>query len=83
MFPVRPNKVQNLLQNIHKYVRYQDEISLSEHSLVGTFQFGKSGINKLKYPNIIGNKQWKAFEKEVRKTIINTSNAKELAPLGH
>ena len=82
MLPVIPNKVHNLLKNIYKYVWYQDEISLDEHSLVGQFQFGTTGRNKLKYRNIIGDKQWKELKKEVRKTRINTYYAEEVVPLG-
>ena len=77
-----PNKVHNLLHNIYKYIWYQYEISLDKHRLVGPFQFGTTVRNKLKYRNIIGDKQWKELKKEVRKTIINTYDAKEVVPLG-
>ena len=62
-FPVRPSKVHNLLQKNQTYVWYQDDISLVEHRLVGPLQFGTTGINKLKYPNMIDEKQWKELEK--------------------
>ena len=61
MFPVIPIKVHNLLQKNQTYVWYQYDISLAEHRLVGTFQFGTTGRKKLKYPNIIDVKQWKEF----------------------
>ena len=76
MLPVRPSKVHNLLQNNHKYFWYQDEISLDDHILVGLFKFGTTVRNKLKYPNMIEEKQWKVLEKEGRKTIIFTSDAR-------
>ena len=46
---------------------YQDDISLAEHRLVGTFQFGTTGTKKLKYPDMLDKKQWKELEKELRK----------------
>ena len=42
---VRPSKAQNLLPKNQTYVCYQDDISLAEHRLVVTFQFGKTGRN--------------------------------------
>ena len=63
MLPVRPSKVHNLLQNNQKYMWCQDEILLSKKRLVGPFQFGTTGINKLKYPNMINVKQWKKLGK--------------------
>ena len=59
MFPVIPSKVHNLLQNNQKYVCYQDYVSLANHRLVGPFQFGTTGRKRLKYPNLIDEKQWK------------------------
>ena len=59
MFPVRPSKVHKLLKNNQTYMWYQDGISFAENRLVGTFQFGTTGRNKLKYPNMIDEKQWK------------------------
>ena len=43
MLLVRPSKAQDLLQKNQTYVWYQDDISLDEHRLVVTFQFGKTG----------------------------------------
>ena len=59
MLPVRPSKVHNLLQNNQTYMWYQDYISLCDHRLIGPFQFGATGRSKLKYPNMINEKQWK------------------------
>ena len=61
MFPMRLSKVQNLLKKDQKHVWYQDGISMDDYRLVRTFQFGKIGRNKLIYPNMIKEKQWKAF----------------------
>ena len=55
----RPGKVNNLLQKNHIYVWYEDNIYLDEHRLVGPLQFGTTGRNKLKHPNMIDYKQWK------------------------
>ena len=63
MLPVRPSKVHNLLQNNHKYVRYQDDIFLPYNSLAGTIQVGTKGINILKYFYMIGKKHWKELKK--------------------
>ena len=63
MLLVRPSKVHNLLQENQKYVLYQYDISLADHILVATFQFGTTGRNKLKYPNMINEKQWKLLDK--------------------
>ena len=73
---VRPNKVQNLLKKNQTYVWYQDEIFFSENRLVGPLQFGTTGRNKLKHPNMIEDKQWKELEKEGLKEGINTSYTK-------
>ena len=59
MFPVIPSKVHKLLQKNQKYVWYQDDISLDEYRLIGTFQLGTTVRKKLKYPNMINEKQWK------------------------
>ena len=59
MLPVTPLKVNNLLQQYQKYMWYQDEISLEEHRLVPPLDFGVTGRNKLKYPDIIKEIQWK------------------------
>ena len=82
MFLVIPSKVHNLLQKNHMYLWYQYDISLSDHKMFGTFQFGTTGRNKLKYPNIIDDKQWTEFEREVQKKVINTSDTKEVVTLG-
>ena len=81
ILPVIPSKVHNLLQNNKKYVWYQYDISLAEHMLVGPFQFGTIGRNKLKYPNMIDDKQWKELDKERRKKGTNTSDTKEVVTL--
>ena len=62
--PVIPSNVQNLIQKNHTYVWYQDDISLDEHRLVETIQFWTTGRKKLKYSNIINEKQWKELDKE-------------------
>ena len=56
MWSVRTLQVNDFLKKRRRYVWYQDEISLSEHSLVGTVQFRTKGRKKLKYPNMIDNK---------------------------
>ena len=81
MLPVRPLRVKVFLQRYQTYAWYQDNISLAEHSMVGPFQLRTTLRNKLKYPNIIGEKKWKELEKEVRKKGINTSDTKEVVPL--
>ena len=53
MLPVRPLRVNDFLQKYQTYVWYQDESSLAEHRLVGPFQFGTTGINKLRHLDII------------------------------
>ena len=67
MLPARPSKVQNLLQKNQTYVWYQDDIYLDEHRLVGTSQFETTGRKKLKYPNMIDDKEWKELGKEGQK----------------
>ena len=62
--PVRPSKVNKLLQKNQKYVWCQDDIYLDEHRVVGPFQFGTTGRKKSKYPNMIDEKQWKELDKE-------------------
>ena len=52
MLPVILSNAHNLLQNNNKYVWYQDDISLALYRMVGIFQFGTTGRNKLKFPNI-------------------------------
>ena len=59
MFLVRPSKVHNLLQKNKTYLWYQDYISLYKHKVFGTIEFGTAGRKKLKYPNMINDKQWK------------------------
>ena len=58
MSPVIPSKVRNQLRDNKTYVWYQDDISLEEHRLAGSLQFGTIEINKLKYPKMIDDKQW-------------------------
>ena len=81
MLSVRPSKLHNLLQKNQTCVWYQDDISLADHRLVGPFQFGTTGRNKLKYPNMIDKQQLKELEKEGRKKGIDTSDTKEVLPL--
>ena len=81
MWPVIPLRVKEFLKKRWGYVWYQDDVSLAEDRLVVTFQFGTTGRNKSKYPNMIYKKQWMELEKEVRKKVINTSDTKEVAPL--
>ena len=57
MLPVIPLRVNYFLYKYQKYVWYQYEISLTEHMLVGTFQFGSTGRKELKCPNMIKEKQ--------------------------
>ena len=63
MSPVKPLRVNGSLLRYQTYVWYQDDISLAEHRLVVPFQFGTTGRNNLKYPNMIDDKKWKEFEK--------------------
>ena len=63
MLTVRPLRVNGFLPRYHEYMWYQDVISLANHRLVGPFQFGTTGRNKLKHPNMIDDKQWKELEK--------------------
>ena len=60
----------------------QDNIYLEESRLVGPFKFGILGKNKLKYPNMIEYKQWKELEEEGIKMGMNTSDDKEVVPMG-
>ena len=60
---VRPLRVKGYLQRYQTYVWYQYDISLAGHILVVPLQYGTTGRNKLKYPNIINKKQWKDSEK--------------------
>ena len=48
IFPVRQSKVHKLLKCLQAYMWYDDDISLTEHRLVGSFQFGKTVRNNLK-----------------------------------
>ena len=63
MWPVRPLQVNDLLNKRQGYLCYQYDISLAENRLVGSFQFGTTGIKKLKYSNMIEDKQWKELDK--------------------
>ena len=58
MWAVIPLQVNGFLNKRQGYVWYQYEISLAKHKLVGPLKFGTTGRNKLKYPNIIDNKQF-------------------------
>ena len=79
---VKTLRVNGFLQKYQQYVWYQYDISLLHHSPVGPFQLGTTLRKKLKYPNMIEKKQWKALEKEVWNNGINTSDDKEVVPLG-
>ena len=57
MFPVKLRKLHYLLQNNHKCLWCQDDISLEENRIFGEFKFGTTGRNKLECPNIIEEKQ--------------------------
>ena len=57
MLPVRPLRVNGFLQRYQTYMWYQDDTPLAEHRLVGTVLFGTTGRKKLKYPNMIDEKQ--------------------------
>ena len=52
-----------ILKKLWGYVWYQDDVSLAEHRLVGPFQFGTTERKKLKYPNMIDEKQWTEMDK--------------------
>ena len=82
MLPEIPSKVHKLLQKNQTNMWYQDEISLSEHRLVGTFQFVKIGKIIIKYTNIIEENQWKELENEVWNKVINASDSIEVVTLG-
>ena len=62
---------------------YEYDIYLADHRLVGPSQSVTTVRNKLKYPNMIDEKQWKELVKKVRKKGINTSNTKEVVPSEH
>ena len=81
MFPVIPLRVNSFLQKYQTYVWYQYDISLANHRLVGTFQFGTTGRKKLKYPNMINDKQWTELKKVLQKKGINNLYTKEVVPL--
>ena len=53
ILPAIPLRVNNFLRKYQKYVCYQDDIFMVEHSLVVPFQFGSTGRKKFKYPNMI------------------------------
>ena len=63
MWTVRPLQVDEFLKKCQGYVWYQYDTPLAYHRLVGPLQFGTTGIKKLKYPNMIDDKQWKELEK--------------------
>ena len=52
-FPVILLRVNDFLQKYQKDAWYQDDISLTEHRLVGPFQFGSTERKKFKYPKMI------------------------------
>ena len=52
MCPVRPLQVNDFLKERKGHVWYQYGISLAYHSLVGPFQFGTTGRNKLNTPTL-------------------------------
>ena len=79
---VKTLRVNDFLQKYQQYVWYQYDISMVHRSPVGPFQLGTTLRKKLKYPNMIEKKQWKALEKEVWNNGINTSDDKEVVPLG-
>ena len=83
IWSVIPLRVNDFLKKHQNYVWHQDDIYLACHRLVGPFQFLTTGRKKLKYPNMIDDKQWKELEKEGWKKIINTSDTKEVVPLRH
>ena len=58
---VRPISLHDFLQNHQQYVWSQYGISLGKHRLVVPFQFVATGRKKLKYPNMIEEKQWNAL----------------------
>ena len=78
---VRPIRVNGFLQRYLGYMWYQYEISISEHRLVDTFQFGTTVRKKSKYLNMIDEKQCKELEKEGQKKGINISDTKEVMPV--
>ena len=50
MWQVRLIQVNDFLKKFQGYVWFQYDISLADHRLVGTFQFGTTGRNKLNTP---------------------------------
>ena len=64
MFPVRQLRVNNFSQKYQKYVWYQDYISLEEHSLVSTLQFGETETIKLKCPKKLNRNSGIYWEKK-------------------
>ena len=64
MWPVRPLRVNNFFEKFQGYVWYQDDISLANNRLVGPFQFGKIGRNKIKYLKMIDHKQRRKWRKK-------------------
>ena len=63
ILPVRPLRLNGFLKRCQEYLWYQYDISLSEYMIFGPFQFGRTLRKKLKYPNIIEEKQWKELVK--------------------
>ena len=81
MWLVRSLQVNDFLKKIKGCVWYQYDIYLAENRIFGKFQFGTTGRNKIKYPDMIDDKQWKELDNEGRKKGINTSDTKEVVPL--
>ena len=59
ILPVKPRKENNLQQKYHTYIWFQDDTTLTEHSLIGSFQFGMRETKKIKYPTVIEYKNLK------------------------
>ena len=55
---------------------------MAQHRLVGIFQFGTTGNNKLKYPKIVEESNWEALEKLGRKNGINAEDVRQVVTLG-
>ena len=82
MWLVIPLQMDDFLKKLQGCVFYQDVIYLADNRLVGPLNFGTTVRKKLKYPNMIDKKQWKALEKEGGRKGINASDTKEVVPLG-
>ena len=78
---MRPIRVNVFLQRYQEYKWYQNDIYMAEHRLVGPLPFGTTARKKLKYPNMINEKQWKELEKYRQEKRIKTSDTKYVVPL--